>query len=64
MYFRVRREFGFRRTVEDATSFGADLATYLHGNDGVRPPLSLWRHLPFASKPAGPEGSSSSAPWR
>jgi hypothetical protein len=56
MYLRVRREFGFRRTVEDATSFGADLATYFHGNDGVRPPLSLWRHLPFASKPAGPEG--------
>ena len=64
IYFRVRREFGFRRTLEDATNFGADLATYLHGNDGVRPPLTLWRHLPFVVKPQGPEESSSPAQWR
>ena len=29
---------------------------YLHGNDGVRPPLTLWRHLPNIAKPPGPEG--------
>ena len=55
-YFRVRRAYGFSRTLSDASFFGADLATYLHGNEGSRPPLVLWRVLPFATKPAGSEG--------
>jgi hypothetical protein len=55
-YFDVRRFFGFRRTLQDAANFGADLAAYFHGNEAVRPPLTLWRHLPFVAKPAGPEG--------
>jgi hypothetical protein len=56
IYFRVRRQFGFSRTVEDVTNLGADLGAYLHGNEAVHPPLTLWRHLPFVAKPIGPEG--------
>ena len=55
-YFRVRRTYGFGRTLSDASFFGADLGTYLHGNDGTRPPLTLWRFLPFVVKPGGAEG--------
>jgi hypothetical protein len=55
-YFRVRHIYGFGRTLSDASFFGADLGAYLHGNEGTRTPLMLWRLLPFFNKPGGAEG--------
>ena len=55
-YFAVRRTYGFHRLLQDVTTFGADLGAYLHGNEGVHPPLAIWHHLPFVARPGGPEG--------
>lgn len=56
VYVDVRQRFGLRRSVEDVTYFGADVAAYLHGNDAVTHPLTIWRHLPYVDKPMGSEG--------
>jgi hypothetical protein len=56
IYADVRRVFGFRRTLDDVTNFGADLGAYLNGNAAIRHPLALWRFLPSVSKPVGSEG--------
>jgi hypothetical protein len=56
VYFEVRREYGLRRLGGDVVHFGADLGSYLQGNQALRPPITVWRALPHYAKPAGPEG--------
>jgi hypothetical protein len=56
VYFEVRQTYGFERTEGEVTTFGADLGTYLHGNEALRPPIRIWRVLPHFDKPGGPEG--------
>ena len=56
VYFEVRQTHGFQRTEDEVANFGADLGAYLHGNEALRPPIRLWRALPYVAKPGGPEG--------
>ena len=56
IYFDVRRAYGLRRSLDDVTNLGADLAAYFHDNEGLRAPIRLWTLLPHVDKPAGPEG--------
>src|SRR5262245_30762130 len=56
IYFDVRNTYGFARTEDEVSTFGADLGAYLHGNEALRPPIRIWRALPHFDKPAGPEG--------
>jgi hypothetical protein len=55
-YFEVRQTYGFQRTEDEVTNFGADLGAYLHGNEALQPPIRIWRALPHFDKPGGPEG--------
>lgn len=56
IYFDVRHEYGLRRAEDDVINYGADLGSYLRGNDGVPHIIEPWRRLPNAVKPVGPEG--------
>jgi len=56
VYFDVRQTYGFQRTEDEVANFGADLGSYFHGNEALRPPIRIWRALPHVDKPGGPEG--------